>query len=237
MYAIFKKDFLAYFKTNFAYFVLFVYACLSALNMIYVGKYFELSNINLYSLFSVQPHLLALVLPAISMKSWSEEYKQKTIDIILTQPLSYSKLVWAKFLATFAMASIMILFTLPIWIYTASITTLDNLNILGAYATLFMVAGVFSALGNAVSAFNKNPLMAYLMAFFISWILIELNFAKFKPLSEVLSLQNVMEKMSFMPQYNNIISGQISLSTMLYFVLIVLFCGWINVVALEYKKD
>jgi hypothetical protein len=46
-----------------------------------------------------------------------------------------------------------------------------------------------------------------------------------------------MEKMSFMPQYINMISGQINLSTILYFVLIVLFAGWINVVALEYKKD
>lgn len=239
-FSIFTKEFMSYFKTSTAYVILAIYVILSMAATYFVGYFFMLNNSNLTSFFSFQPEILALMIPAITMRSWADERRSGTIEYILTQPLNYATIVLAKFLASWAFGLLMLALTLPFWAYSNSIITLDNLNVLSAYLVCILIIGTFSALGCMVSAFNTNPVIAYIISIFVSWGVTNLNLNFL--INPASSLSNeiyvrVIRSLNFIKHYQDFISGQVGLENIIYFVSIILLALWLNVVTIEYKKS
>ena len=86
---IFAKEFYSYFSNISAYFAVGVYVILTLASAFYFGDFFKIDNSNLISLFGPQPEILSLLIPAICMPLWSEEYRSGTIEFLLTQPVEY----------------------------------------------------------------------------------------------------------------------------------------------------
>ena len=101
----FIKDFRSNFVNFNAYIILGAYYLLSLFSAIYLGDYFLREADIMNSYFIMQPVILIFIIPAITMRSWAEEIKTGTIEILLTQPISYSTVVWAKFFASFSFFS------------------------------------------------------------------------------------------------------------------------------------
>ena len=99
--ALFNKEFGSYFRSYLAYIVFFVYLFVSIGCAFYFGSYLAMHDTALYALFYLQPIILTVFVPAITMKMWSEEFKSGTAEFLLTQPINYFLLVGVKSLSAF----------------------------------------------------------------------------------------------------------------------------------------
>lgn len=239
-FSIFTKEFMSYFKTGSGYVILAIYIVLSMAATFYFGGFFVLNNSGLSSFFNFQPEILALLIPAVTMRTWADERRSGTIEYLLTQPVNYVSIVLAKYFSACVFGVIMLSLTLPFWIYSDTLITLDNLNILSGYLVCVLIVCTFAALGCVVSAFNTNPVIAYIVSIFVSWGVtnINLNFLiapAGKMANEV--FVKIIQSLNFSKHYLDFISGQIGMENIIYFLSIIILALWLNVVTIEYKKS
>lgn len=236
---LFAKEFSSYFRSRLGYFVLIVYTALSLTAAFFSGGYFELVNDNLFSLFYFQPEIFTLLVPALTMKLWADERRYGTLELLLSQPVGYLSLVLGKFLAAWAFCLLMLLMTVPLWISTAFLMPLDHLHIVFCYLACLLAAGALCAVGCAVSAFNSNPVSAYIISVFVCWLL---KLSSFDYLIHAAKISNelvirISNSINFDQHFQNILNGQINPGNVVYFLSVIFFALWVNTAAVEYKRN
>lgn len=165
--ALFLKEFKSFFQSSFAYVILFIYLFVAVGSAFYFGSYLTMHDAAVYALFYAQPVILTILLPALTMRLWSEEYKSGTAEFLLTQPLKNWQPAVAKFLASALFGIVMTLFLLPFVAYTTRYINLDFANVLSSYCGLWLFVVLYCALGVLVSAFNKHVIISYLLSVFV----------------------------------------------------------------------
>ena len=118
----FIKDFRSNFVNFNAYIILGAYYLLSLFSAIYLGDYFLRESDIMNSFFVMQPVILIFIIPTITMRSWAEEIKTGTIEILLTQPISYFTLVMAKFFASFSFFMMLVLSSFLLFVFSSWIS-------------------------------------------------------------------------------------------------------------------
>src|SRR5688572_3802034 len=127
------------------------------------------------TLFSLGPYVLIFLIPAITMRSFAEEVKSGTMELLLTKPLTDWNIILGKFLACF----LLVLFALlPTLIYYFSIHALgnpvgnvDTPGVIGSYIGLALLSGVFCSVGMVASSITSNQIVAFIVAAFLCFIL------------------------------------------------------------------
>jgi len=236
---IISKEINGYFKSYMAYILLAVYLLISMAAVFYSAYYFEYNNRGLISFFIYQPGILNILLPAVTMKVWAEERRHGTLEFLLTQPVSYETLVIGKFLAAWLFAILMLLMTLPFIFYSDHLVFLDNENILAAFGGLVLVMAAFCAIGCAVSACCGNVIIAYLATVFCGWVWQNLSFdTLFLGLKNFIPLlqPRLIGALDFGEHYQQMIQGQVSLDSLIYFAGIIFFALWLNVIIIRRRK-
>ena len=236
---IFFKEFGGYFRSRLAYFLIGAYAFISMFAAFYMGAFFDLNNMELYSFFYFQGDVFALLVPALTMRLWAEERRSGTMELLLTQPVSYTAVVLGKFLSAWAFCLLLLLATVPFLLCPAAIYPLDYLNILSSYLACFFIAGIFCPVGCCVSAFNKSPVIAYIATLILSLIISTGNFDFL--ISEFGFSGNVMIRMvqslNFSKHFQDLSGGQIGLDNIVYYLSMIILPLWLNVITVEYKKS
>ncbi len=130
---------------------------------------------DLDTLFSMAPYVFIFLIPAITMKSFAEEKKMGTLELLLTKPLSDWNVVLGKFLATCALV---LLALLPTFIYYYSVYLLgnpvgnvDSAGVMGSYLGLALLAMVFCAVGLFASSLTSNQIVSFILAAFLCFII------------------------------------------------------------------
>jgi ABC-2 type transport system permease protein len=128
----------------------------------------------LNGLFELAPWVFLFLVPAISMRLFSEEYRTGTIELLLTRPVSATSIVWAKYLAAL---SIIVIAILPTTVFAVSLHFLalpaGNIDwgaIAGSYVALFFLGAVYASIGLCASAATKNQVVAFLAAAAMSFL-------------------------------------------------------------------
>ncbi|MBQ2885456.1 MAG: Gldg family protein [Alphaproteobacteria bacterium] len=226
-------QYLKEFKSNFAnynaYFIISAYYLISYFATIYLGNYFLRDTDATLSFFSLQPIILILIIPAITMRSWGDELKTGTIELLTTQPISYLKLVLAKFFGAFSFFLILVLLSIPFLIISFKLSIVDVGLIISNYVGLVLCGAFFTALGCLVSAFNKNNILCYIIAIFVLLIVTQVELSSFRGIP--------FQALNFDFHYNSFLSGFLYWSNVLYFVIATIVCIWINVFVFDYKKS
>lgn len=135
----------------------------------------EYGYADMETLFSLGPYVFIFLVPAITMRSFAEEKKGGTMELLFTKPLSDWDIILGKFLASF----MLVLFALiPTLIYYYSIYALgnpignlDTPGIIGSYIGLSMLAGVFCAVGIFASCITPNQIVAFIVAAFLCFLI------------------------------------------------------------------
>jgi len=129
---------------------------------------------SLEQFFSVTPWLLLFLIPAVTMRSFSEEFSKGTMEWLRTKPLSLFQIIGGKFLAAF---SLVLIALLPTLVYLFSIrwlamdnAPLDSGGITGAYIGLLLLAASFTAIGIFCSSVTENQIISFLAALFLCFI-------------------------------------------------------------------
>lgn len=125
--------------------------------------------------FTIAPWILIFLIPAVTMKSFSDEKKQGTIELLLTKPLHVWEIVGGKFLGAFTLIVIAILPTL-IYVYVIDQysfqeETLDLGSTIGSYiGLLFLIAG-YAAIGIFTSTLSENQIVSFITAVFLCFLM------------------------------------------------------------------
>lgn len=235
----FYKDFKFYFQSKMIYLLLVIYVAMCGSITLFGGDFFANTNPNFYHFFKFQPGVMALIIPAITMRLWADEYKQNTLEVVLSQPVLYKSIVLGKFLASWAVVGVMLLASMPIWWCVSSFIDMDNRIIFVNYFMVFIMSGSLCALCFFVASLCYNMIGAFLLGCVTCSMVISVSFRwlvdKLVPDNAI--FMKVVNAFNFSMQYNDIIAGQINISSILYFGLIIVFGLVLSVVALDYKRS
>lgn len=161
---VYKRELAAYFATPLAYVFIVIFLALAGAFTFFLGNFFERGQADLSPFFLFHPWLYLLLVPAISMRMWSEERKSGTVELLLTLPLTPTEAVIAKFLAAWSFAGIALALTFPLWITVNYLGKPDNGVILASYIGSFFMAGSYLAIGACFSALTKNQVIAFVLS-------------------------------------------------------------------------
>ncbi len=178
MLAIFKREIQSYFSSPIGYMVIGLFLLLNGLFLWFLkGQFniFEAGFADLGNFFLLAPWVFLFLIPAITMKSFSEEKKMGTLELLFIKPISLWQLVWGKFLGTLTVALIALLPTLlyVYCIYSLG-TTVGNLDIgliFGSYFGIVFLIACYTAIGLFSSSLSENQILAFLGALAICFVM------------------------------------------------------------------
>ncbi len=237
---IFKRELLGYFETPVAYVFIVVFLLLSGLFTFYMGNFFEAGQASLDSFFIWHPWIYLFLIPAISMRLWAEERRSGTIELLMTLPISTLEAVLGKYFAAWVFASVALFLTFPMWLTVNYLGNPDNGAIFAGYLASVLEAGGFLAIGSCISALTRNQVVSFVISVTICFLLnisglpVILNFFSALGFSQV--LLDTISSFSFLTNFLEISRGVISLSNVTYFISIIIFWLFMNVLAIEIKR-
>jgi len=115
-------------------------------------------------LFGPLPFVMILLVPAITMRLWSEEQKQGTLEVLLTLPVRHHELVVGKFLASWALLAAGLALTLVLALSVGLLGRLDWGPVIGGYVGALLLGAAYLAVGQFLSALTENQILAFILA-------------------------------------------------------------------------
>lgn len=237
--ALFRREFLAYFATPLAYIFLVIFLVLTGVFTFYLGGFYERSQADLEAFFTFHPWLYLFLVPAISMRSWAEERKSGTVELLLTLPISMWQAVTAKFLAAWSFIAIAVLLTFPMWITVNYLGSPDNGAILAAYIGSLLMAGGYLAIGVCISASTSSQVIAFIVTvvvcFFFTLAGYPLVLEAFRGwLPE--TLVQLVASLGFLSHFEAIKKGVLDLRDVVYFAAMIGFWLYAGAIVIDLKK-
>ncbi len=177
MLAVLKKEINSFFASPIGYLVIGLFLVVNGLFLwVFKGEYNILDSgfASLEPFFTLAPWIFLFLIPAITMKSFSEEIRQGTLELLLTKPLSTVQLVLGKYLGAL---SLILLALLPTLLYVVAIYylgqnegNLDSGVILGSYFGLIFLGACYAAIGIFASILSPNQIVSFILAIFLCFI-------------------------------------------------------------------
>ena len=215
MLAIYKREMRSYFTGFIGYVFLVIYLAVAAVLFSYTTLFAMSSNVTTY--FTLMLIFSAIMLPLLTMKSFSEERKTKTEQLILTSPVSIVKMVIAKVLAAYTMFAGAMLFTSLYFLFLIPYARLQAATLIGNVIALLLVGYVFIAIGIFVSSLTENQLSAA-----VGTIAIILAFLGIGFISSLLPssywLRFVFNALSIFTRFQTFTNGYFDLATLIYYL-------------------
>jgi ABC-2 type transport system permease protein len=218
MYAIFKKEINSFFSSPIGYLVISIFLIANGLFIwVFKGEFniLDYGFADLSGYYFIAPWIFIFLIPAITMKSFSEEKKQGTLEILLTTPINKLQLVLGKFFGAFALITIALLPTL-LYVYTVyqlgnPVGNIDLGSTFGAYAGLLGIAMIYCSIGIFSSAISNNQIVAFILGVLICFII----YYGFDAISENTGIS--IEKMGVKNHFSTISKGIIDTRDIIYF--------------------
>jgi ABC-2 type transport system permease protein len=174
MKSIVVREIKSFFGSPIGYLVIAIFLILNGLFLwVFDGEYNILQSgfADLSPFFTLSPWILIFLIPAVTMRSFSDEKKQGTIELLLTKPLSIWQIVNGKFLGAFLLIVLAIAPTL-IYVYVLSNLGITEGNIdfgstMGSYFGLLFLVAAYTAIGIFTSTLSENQIVAFILSVFL----------------------------------------------------------------------
>lgn len=238
-FAIFRRELKSYFATPVAYVFIVIFLVLAGAFTFYLGGFYERGQADLQPFFSFHPWLYLFLVPAVSMRLWSEERKSGTIELLLTLPVTMWQAVLGKFLAAWAFIGIALALTFPIWLTVNYLGDPDNGVIVASYLGSLLMAGSFLAVGACLSAATRNQVVAFILTAVVCFLLLLAGFPLVLDFFRALFPQVIVDavaNLSFLTHFAAISKGVLDLRDILFFLLTIGFWLYASAVVIDLKK-
>ncbi len=241
MKSIVLREIKSFFGSPVGYLVIAIFLLLNGLFLwVFDGEFNILKSgfADLSPFFTLSPWILIFLIPAVTMRSFSDEKKQGTIELLFTKPLSIWQIVNGKFLGAFLLIVIAILPTL-VYVYVLSSLGLPEGNIdmgstLGSYFGLLFLVAAYTAIGIFTSTLSENQIVAFLIAVFLCFIF----FYGFKELATYASgFEDVIAQFGVEYHFKSMSRGVIDTRDIMYFVSITILFLSLTVFKLKSLKS
>lgn len=230
MYALFRKEISNFLSSLIGIMVVVVFLLITGLFLWVFKSDFNIMTFGyatLDSLFILAPWVFLFLVPAVTMRSFAEERRTGTIEMLLTKPLSDWQIVGAKYLAGVALV---ILALIPTFIYYVSVSQLampvgniDHGGIWGSYIGLFFLSATFVSIGVFCSSITNNQILAFILSVFLCGFLY-IGFEFIYSMALFGKVDLFIQQLGMSAHYSSMSRGVIDTRDLIYFLsVIVLF--------------
>ncbi len=229
MITLFKKEVFSFLNSLIGYIVMVVFITIIGLFMwVFPGDFniFEGGYANIDTLFIIAPWVFMFLAPAITMRSFADEYKVGTIELLLTKPLSDWQIILGKYLAG---AALILFSLLPTLIYYVSVKDLaspvgnvDEGAIWGSYLGLLFLSTAFVSIGVFASSLSSNQIVSFIIGVFLSFFMY-IGFESIAGLQLFGPLDLLIINFGINEHYISMSRGVIDTRDVLYFLTLIYF--------------
>ena len=224
MLSLIKKELLQFFGSLIAYMILTVFALISALFLWFFDGNMNILNngyASLSAFFDLAPWLYLFLIPAITMRLFSEELRSGTMELLLSRPLSIFRLIAAKLLAAFFVVFLTLALSL-VYFYSVyqlgnPVGVMDLSATLGSYLGLLFLALIFLSVGLFTSSLTENQIVAFVGAVLLSFFLFS-GFELLADLTVSVSWSSLFLSLGISAHYESISRGVIDSRDLFYFL-------------------
>lgn len=229
MWSICKKEFRQFFSTLTGLIAIFVFSTLNGLMLFAFSSFniFDAGYATLDNFFYLAPLILLSLVPAITMRSFSDEFQGGTFEILQTRPLSRWQIVTGKYLGSLIVVAIALIPTIIYVIAIQALSTedagIDVGSTIGSYLGLFLLASVFTAIGICCSSSTVNAVVAFIVSALVCLLL----YIGFAAISRIPSLSTgadyYIEMLGIDFHYESLSRGVIDSRDLIYFLSLIIF--------------
>ena len=237
MFAILKKEINSFFASPIGYLVIAIFLVLNGLFLWVFRGDFNILNYGFADMspfFLLAPWILIFLIPAVTMRSFSDEKKQGTLELLLTKPLSHLQIVLGKY---FGALILIIIALLPTLLYVYTIYALGNptgnLDVgstLGSYFGLLFLVAAYTAIGVFTSTLSDNQIVSFILSVFLCFLF----YIGFEGISEF-SSSTLIEQFGMSYHYRSMSRGVLDTRDIIYFLSLTVF--FISLTKLNLNRD
>jgi len=168
-----KKELLIYMKSPSNYVVMVIFLLIGG--YIFADGLFVANVASMRSFFTLSDVLFLFFIPAVTMRSFSEEFRNGTIEMIATHPVSRWNMILSKYFSTYILVLATLIPTLIYFFIVASLGKIDPGTVAAGYFGIILLAGGYLAAGVFASSLTQNQVAAFIIALFILFIFFVLD--------------------------------------------------------------
>jgi ABC-2 type transport system permease protein len=234
-----KRELAAYFATPVAFVFIAIFVGMTGALTFYIGRFFDRDQAGLEGFFGYHPWLYLLLVPAVSMRLWSEERKSGTIEQLLTLPITTAQAVLGKYLAAWMFCGIALALTTPMWLTVNILGEPDNGAIAIGYIGSFLMAGGYLAIGICMSALTRNQIIAFIAASLVCFLFtvssLDLVLNVFRGWAPAVLIETIAS-FSFTSRFESLTRGVIELRDLVFLGSLTAFWLFATVVFVDMRK-
>jgi ABC-2 type transport system permease protein len=234
-WSIARKELSAYFGSPIALIFVGVFLMAALTSFFWIAKFYARGIADVRPLFRYMPLLLILLVPALTMRQWSEEQRAGTLEVLLTLPVRRASLVLGKFAAVVALVAVALALTLFLPVSVSMLGNLDWGPVLGGYLAALLMASAYAAIGLCVSSLTDNQIVALIVTVLLCVALYGVGTsvvtdAVGEPITSILRALGTGSR------FESIERGVIDLRDLIYYVSLTVLSLVLNVVSLDSKR-
>jgi ABC-2 type transport system permease protein len=242
MWYLFKKELGTFLHSLTGYLVMGIFLLVTSLFLWVFPGTFNLPDAGYASLdpmFILAPWMFVFLIPAITMRSFSEEFRTGTIELLLTKPITLWQVIGGKYLASVVLLLLCLIPTL-FYFYALSVlgapkNNVDTGAMWGSYAGLLLVGAAYAAIGIFASSVTSNQIIAFIAGVFLNFFM----FVGFESISSLKLLgiaDHIFIKLGMNEHYISLSRGVIDTRDVLYFASITAIFLIITKLSVELRK-
>lgn len=213
---IFKKEFSGYFISPIAYIVISIFLVVTG--WFFFSTFFLFNQANLRNFYSLLPITFSFIIPAMTMRLFSEELNVGSYELLLTMPVTFQDVIIGKFVACVAFIAAMLVPTIAYPVFVTVMGQLDWGPVIGGYIGAILMGGAFAAVGLFASSLTRNQIIAFIVATAICFSLTVIDKMLFFLPKTFLG---IMTYLGTGYHFQNISKGIIDSRDILYFISVV----------------
>jgi ABC-2 type transport system permease protein len=221
---IIQREWRGYFANPMGVLFVVIFVGLTNALAFFVGGFFEREIADLEPFFQFHPWVFLLLIPAMGMRLWAEEYRTGTAELILTLPVSTAAWVVGKFLAAWLLVGLALVLCFPMWISVNVLGDPDNGVIATGFLASWLLSGGFLAVSACVSASTENQISAFIGggAICLSLLLLGLP-GVLQVFSGLLSPEwlDRVAQLGILKHYSEMARGVMDLGDLIYFFILI----------------
>ena len=224
MFAIFTKELKDFFSSLTGYISAIVFLLIIGLIMWVIPgdlNVLDSGYATLDSLFSIAPWVFLFLVPAVTMRTFSEEKRSGTIELILTRPISDTQMVLGKFFASVVLVLIILipalLFYLSVYLLGNPVGNIDTGGTWGSFIGLFFLASAYAAVGIFTSSLTDNQIVSFILSMLLCFLL----YTGMESLAFLVAFSGIkyfLVSLSISEHYSSMSRGVIDTRDVVYFV-------------------
>lgn len=239
MCVLLKKELATFFGSLIGYVILVVFLLAMGLPLWAFDGTYNVLNIgyaNIDGLFILAPWVFLFLIPALSMRFFSEEMKSGTMELLLTMPISDWSIVLGKFFAGLVLLLFALLPTIVYYITVyalgSPVGNVDGGAVVGAYVGLLFIGGLYLAIGTCVSSLTENQIVAFILTAVLCFVF----YAGFGFVAESVPVISFIAHIGIGEHYASISRGVIDSRDIVYFIVLIILFLYFTTLSVAAKR-